>query len=275
MTAESMTDEIIQERLQFALILAQESSELILQHYQQAGLQVDSKTDDSPVTIADRGAEMLMRERLATRFPLDGVLGEEFENTESKNGFRWILDPIDGTKAFIHGVPLFGTLIGVESAGRMVAGVCRFPALNECVYAADGSGTWWQIGNATPIQTRVSEQNRLDQARMMFTEPTHWRPSGRFDVLVALMDKVRIARGWGDCYGHVLVATGRAEIAVDPIMSAWDIAALIPILREAGGVCLDWKGNETIFGGDGVSTNAALKSDVIELLATAPPLPDK
>lgn len=265
----------ITDRLNFALTLAAASSELILRHYQTGSLSVESKSDDSPVTIADRGAEQLMRERLADRFPEDGVLGEEFADTESRSGIRWILDPIDGTKAFIHGVPLFGTLIGIEADGRMAAGVCRFPALNEVVYAAEGSGTWWQIGSRKPVQTHVSAEDRLPQARLMFTEPTAWRPSGRFDVLVSLMDDVRIARGWGDCYGHAMVATGRAEIAVDPMMSPWDIAALIPILREAGGACLDWKGRETIFGGDGFSTNAALKSQVTERLAKASSLPSK
>ncbi len=262
----------ISDRLQFALDLAAQSAKLILGHYLVDGLLVESKTDESPVTIADRGAELLMREALAKRFPEDGVLGEEFPDHPSKNGYRWILDPIDGTKAFIHGVPLFGTLIGIEHNGRMVGGVCGFPALNEVVYAEDGSGCWWKIGDQPARRTSISNVVDFSKARMMFTEPTHWITTGRFDAIVKVMSQVKIARGWGDCYGHVLVATGRAEMAIDPLMSPWDIAALIPILREAGGCCLDWQGNETISGGDGVSVVPAMRDAVINVLRQAPPV---
>ena len=263
------------DRLQFALQMASRASEFILRHYQIDGLLVESKSDESPVTAADRGAELLMRQMLAEQYPQDGILGEEFDGVDSSNGFRWIIDPIDGTKAFIHGVPLFGTLIGVEHDGRMVAGVCRFPALNEVIYAAEGDGCWWQIGNAAARRTTVSKVTELKNARMMFTEPTHWRTTGRFDVIVGLMDQIKIARGWGDCYGHMMVATGRAEIAVDPLMSPWDIAALIPILREAGGHCTDWKGVETVTGGDGVSVTPALQDQIIGILKAAPELPGR
>lgn len=263
------------DRLNFALELAAAAGQLILQHYRIDGLLVESKADQSPVTVADRGAELLIRQQLELRFPEDGVLGEEFPDTPSRNGYRWIVDPIDGTKAFVHGVPLFGTLIGIEHNGRMVAGVCRFPAMDEVVYAAEGHGCWWQIRDQAARRTSVPTTSDISQARLMFTEPTHWRTTGRFDTIVTVMDHVRIARGWGDCYGHALVATGRAEIAIDPLMSPWDIAALIPILREAGGYCLDWKGQETIFGGDGVSVTPALKDQVIAILSTAPALPGK
>lgn len=263
----------VTDRLQLALRLAEEAAQLILGYYQTGNLSVESKKDDSPVTVADRSAEQLMRQRIAEQFPGDGVLGEEFPDVASQNGYRWILDPIDGTKPFIYGVPLFGTLIGVEYQGRMVAGVCRFPALNEVAYAADGTGAWWQVGAAAPVQVRVSQESQLAKARLMFTEPTAWLPIGRYDVLSEIMRQVRLARGWGDCYGHVMVATGRAEIAIDPLMSPWDIAALIPILREAGGYCLDWRGRENISGGDGISVNAALRDTVVRLLQQIPPLP--
>jgi len=263
------------DRLNFALELASRAGQLILQHYRTDGLLVESKADQSPVTIADRDAELLIRQQLQQRFPADGVLGEEFPDTPSENGFRWIVDPIDGTKAFVHGVPLFGTLIGIEHHDRMVAGVCRFPAMDEVVYAADGHGCWWKIRDQAERRTHVPQTTDISHARLMFTEPTHWRSTGRFETIVSVMDQVRIARGWGDCYGHALVATGRAEIAIDPLMSPWDIAALIPILREAGGHCTDWKGHETIFGGDGVSVTPALKDQVIAILSKAPPLPGK
>ncbi|MCA9065370.1 MAG: histidinol-phosphatase [Planctomycetaceae bacterium] len=252
--------------------MSAEAADLILQYYQSAGLGVESKSDDSPVTIADRKAELLMRERIGASFPDDGILGEEFDGVPSKNGFRWILDPIDGTKPFIHGVPLFGTLIGVEYQDRVVIGVCRFPALSEVVYAADGSGAWWQIGDQPVRKCEVRACSQLESARMMFTEPTSWRPVNRVDVMNRLMSRVRIARGWGDCYGHIMVATGRAELMVDPLMSAWDIAALIPILKEAGGCCVDWQGNEDIQGGEGVSVVPGIRDEVLQILGAEPRL---
>ena len=261
-----------QDRLEFALLMSSAAAEVILQYYQSGGLSVESKSDDSPVTIADKSAEKLMREMLLERYPNDGVLGEEFADKPGTNGFRWILDPIDGTKPFIYGVPLFGTLIGVEFEGRMVAGVSAFPALKEVVYAAEGGGTWWRVADARPVQTHVTPEADLSRARMMFTEPSSWVAVNRFDILADTMRKVRIARGWGDCYGHAMVATGRAEMAIDPIMSPWDIAALVPILREAGGACVDWRGDENIYGGDGISVNAAMKESVVALFRDVPPI---
>ena len=258
-----------QSRLEFALSITQQAATLILSHYRSQTLGIESKADDSPVTVADKGAEQLIRDALAVSFPDDGILGEEFDDKPSKNGYRWILDPIDGTKPFIYGVPLFGTLVGIEFEGRMVAGVCRMPALDEVIYACEGSGAWWKIGDAEPTQAKVSGETQLSKARMMFTEPTHDVRIGRENVLPTFLKKVRIARGWGDCYGHMLVATGRADLAVDPEMSPWDIAALIPIVREAGGVCTDWKGNEDIMGKDGVSTTPALTAEVMQILAEA------
>jgi histidinol phosphatase-like enzyme (inositol monophosphatase family) len=265
----------VSDRLQSALQFSASAATLILDHFRADGLLVEVKADESPVTIADRGAEELIRKGIMELFPDDGILGEEFPDIAGRNEYRWIIDPIDGTKAFVHGVPLFGTLIGIEYAGELVAGVCRLPALNEVVYAADGQGCWWQIGDQAPRRTTVTDQPDLHRARMMFTEPTHWRTTGRHDTIMKLMDRIHISRGWGDCYGHILVATGRAEIAVDPLMSPWDIAALIPILREARGHCTDWHGHDSLTGGDGVSTNAALHQAVINILQQAPPLPGR
>jgi len=259
-------------RLEFALETSANAGQLIMQYYRSQELGVESKSDDSPVTVADRGAETLIREQLAENFPDDGILGEEFDDVPSSSGYRWVLDPIDGTKPFIHGVPLFGTLIGIEFEGRMVAGVCRMPALNEVMYAEEGAGAWWQIGDQASRQARVSNISTLSDARLMITEPTHTVHSGRQPIFDELMKSVRLARGWGDCYGHMLVATGRAEIALDPVMSAWDIAALIPIVREAGGSCTDWKFEENIIGGDGVSCVPGLIDELQERLKDAPPI---
>ncbi|MCA9072905.1 MAG: histidinol-phosphatase [Planctomycetaceae bacterium] len=256
----------VHDRLQFGLTEARNAGELILRYYQDADLAVELKSDQSPVTVADRGAEELLRKRIQETFPGDGILGEEFGETESQNGYRWILDPIDGTKSFVHGVPLFGTLIGLEYQGEMVMGICRFPALDEMVYAAQGGGTWWRVGNQDPVQTHVTDVSDLSQALFCFTEIEGWNEINRFDVFTRLSSESRITRGWGDCYGHALVATGRAEFIVDPLMSPWDAAALVPILQEAGGHFLDWKGQATINGGNGVSVNAALKEVLLDRL---------
>jgi len=258
-------------RLEFALKCSADAGQLIMRHYQSQDLSVESKSDDSPVTIADRGAEQLIRDQLARQFPDDGILGEEFDDTPSENGYRWILDPIDGTKPFIHGVPLFGTLVGIEFQSRMVVGVCRLPALDEVLYAEDGGGAWWKVGEREASRCRVSDVAEIGDARLMFTEPTHTIRCGREAVFDDFFRAVRLARGWGDCYGHMLVATGRAEIALDPEMSAWDIAALIPIVREAGGSCTDWSFEENIFGGDGVSCVPGLISAVRGKLKNSPP----
>ncbi len=259
----------IDDRLQFALFESEKAAELILQSYQHKDLAVDLKADLTPVTAADRGAEELLRNRIREAFPGDGILGEEFGETPSQNGYRWILDPVDGTKSFVHGVPLFGTLVGLEHEGRMVMGICRFPALGEVVYAKKGGGTWWKVGDKEPVQTHVSNVADLSKALFCFTEIEGWNEIGRFDAFVNLSREARITRGWGDCYGHAMVATGRAEVIVDPLMSPWDAAALIPILEEAGGHFMDWKGEATIHGGNGISVNRALKDAVLECLKPA------
>lgn len=259
-------------RTEFALELAEKAQELILQHYRSHTLGVESKDDASPVTVADKGAERLIRDGLAEKYPDDGILGEEYDDVEGTNAYRWILDPIDGTKPFIHGVPLFGTLIGIEFEGRMVAGVCRFPAMDEVVYATEGEGAWWKIGKLDPVPAKASTETDLSNSRLMFTEPTSDRECGRDHVVPEMMKKVRMARGWGDCYGHMMVATGRAEISVDPRMSPWDIAALLPIVRESGASCTDWQGNESIFNGDGVSIAPALVNEVLPMLKDVPKL---
>lgn len=253
-------------RLDFALQVAREAQKLILSYYQNASLEVISKADLSPVTAADRGAEVLIRDRLKVAFPDDAVLGEEFPETPGTSGFRWILDPVDGTKSFVHGVPLFGTLIGVEYEQQCVVGVCRFPALNEVVYASTGQGAWWQIGDDSPRQARVADTSKLAEATFCQTNMLRWEAVGHWDALMTMLRSVGLARGWGDCFGHVLVATGRAHVMVDPSMNPWDAAALVPIIQEAGGHFIDWSGSPTIYGGSGLSVVPGLKDEVLGIL---------
>jgi histidinol-phosphatase len=261
-----MTNEL-DRRLQLALSESMSAQRLILQFYQQADLAVERKSDDSPVTLADRGAEQMLRERIINAFPNDSVFGEEFGETKGSNEYRWVLDPIDGTKAFVAGVPLFGTMLGLERAGECVMGVVRFPALGEVVYAAQGQGTWRQRRGGTPTRVRVTATAELSRALLCFTDVDGWCQIGQQEAFGRLCRSVRIARGWGDCYGHVLVATGGADLAVDPLMNPWDAAALVPIVREAGGEFVDWTGAATIYGGDGISTNGHLTPAVLALLA--------
>ncbi len=263
---EKMSADDLRSRLEFALESARRASELILGYYQSESLAVESKRDTSPVTAADRGAEELIRKDITREFPRDGVLGEEFGETSGTNGFRWILDPVDGTKSFIHGVPLFGTLIGLEYKDRVVLGVCRFPALDEVVYATTGQGAWWQIGKATARRASVSKVDQLSEALFCVTTISGWERIGRYEAFEKIRSQAKLTRGWGDCYGHALVATGRAEVMVDPLMNPWDAAALVPIVQEAGGHFCDWSGGTSIYAGDGVSVNAALKENVLQVL---------
>ncbi|MCA8989055.1 MAG: histidinol phosphate phosphatase [Planctomycetaceae bacterium] len=261
-----------QSRLEFALRAAEAAQELILKYYQNQDLNVISKHDNTPVTEADRGAELLIRELLAESFPEDGILGEEFPETPGKNNFRWILDPIDGTKSFVHGVPLFGSLLGLEEIGadgerHCVVGVCRFPGLDEVVYAAKGGGAWWKKRNEDPIPARCSDVSDLSEACFCTTNVARWESLGLSKPYGVLCRGVRLTRGWGDCFGHMLVATGRAEVMVDPVLSEWDAAALLPILEEAGGHFVDRQGRATIYGKSGISVNAGLKDLILQTLA--------
>ena len=266
MTHSPATSADLLTRQNFALEIAAEASALILRYYQAPGLEVERKGDSSPVTEADKGAELLIRSRLAEAFPDDAILGEEFPSVEGTTGYRWIIDPIDGTKSFIHGVPLFGTLIGVEFHSQCVVGVVRFPALKEVVYAAQGHGAWWQIGDEQPRRAKVSSVTTLAAATFCHTNPARWLATGKQRAFETLCASSQLARGWGDCFGHMLVATGRADVMIDPAMNAWDAAALLPIIEEAGGHFLDWSGTATIYSGNGLSVTPGLKDKVLEIV---------
>jgi len=256
----------LQLRLDFALEQARQAGELILRYWRTADLAIERKEDASPVTLADRGAEELLRAAISATFPDDGILGEEFGETAGTSDYRWVLDPIDGTKAFVAGVPLFGTLIGLQYQGECVLGVCRFPALDEVVYAAQGSGAWLQRGAGDPQAVRVRETTSLAEAMLCFTDVECWEKTGRLDCFTKLSKRCRLTRGWGDCYGHMLVATGRADVMVDPLLNPWDAAALVPIVVEAGGRFSDFTGARTIEGNCGMSVVPGLADEVLGIV---------
>jgi histidinol phosphatase-like enzyme (inositol monophosphatase family) len=243
----------------FALKLAAESERLILRYYQSPSLKVDLKRDRTVVTEADKRAEELMRERITREFPDDGIIGEEFGVHQGASGVTWILDPIDGTQSFVCGVPLFGTLIGVVRDDVPSVGVVNFPALRECYYATRGSGAWWRpSGAAEALAARVSGVSSPDEALFCATSVSPFDQAGCRDLFFRALEICGRYRGWGDCYGHMLVATGRAEAMIDPVMHIWDNAALFPIVTEAGGRFFDLQGAPRIDTGSGISTNAAL-----------------
>lgn len=253
----------IDRRLAVALQVAREAGKLTLDYFQNPELAVELKHDASPVTVADRQAELLLRERIAAAFPADAILGEEFPERPGTSGFRWILDPIDGTKSFIRGVPLYGTLVGVEHAERSQIGVIYIPCLDECVWAAVGQGAWYQQGADTPKPARVSKCEQLADALFCTSDAKTFAEANRQQEFLNLLSGCRLMRTWGDCYGYLLVATGRADVMVDAIMSVWDAAALQPILEEAGGTFTDWRGVSTIHSGEGIGTNGKILGEVL------------
>jgi len=250
-------------RLELAREAAREAGEITLEHFRREDLAVERKADDSPVTVADRGAEELLRRRIAEAFPRDAILGEELPERPGTSGFRWILDPIDGTKSFIHGVPLYGTLVGVERDGRPELGVIRIPALDECVWGAIGQGAWYASGDGPPRPARVSSCPRLAEGLLLTSELACFDQAGRRQVFEKLHAAARLARTWGDCYGYLMVATGRAEVMIDAVLNVWDAAALLPVLQEAGGTYTDWQGRPSIHAGQGVATNGLVLEEVL------------
>ncbi len=250
--------------LGFAHQLAWQAGKITLRYFQ-SDLTVDRKADESPVTVADREAEAYLRAAITARYPSHAILGEE-EGLSGDSGasHQWILDPIDGTKTFIRGVPLYGVMIGLVRDGEPVLGVVNMPALGEIVYAARGEGCWL---NGRPC--RVSTISTLRESLVVATVAHGYDEYGKEQAFRRILDAAGLFRTWGDCYGHLLVAMGRAEVALDPIMNVWDAAALLPILQEAGGSYTDWQGRPTIDGGEGISTNGAVLDELLALIRSA------
>jgi histidinol-phosphatase len=249
--------------LDFAALLAREAGDITTRHFK-GSFVAERKADRSFVTVADREAERILRAGIERTFPQDGILGEEEGERIGTSQRRWIIDPVDGTYSFVHGVPLYAVLIGLEIDGESVLGVVNLPALNELVCAARGLGCFW---NDAPA--RVSATKSLSEALLLATDFGTCEQHGFGPAAQALQQKVNARRTWGDAYGHVLVATGRADIMLDPVMNVWDCAALSPIVEEAGGTFTDWQGVRTIHGGNAISTNGLLFDGVMETIRGA------
>jgi histidinol-phosphatase len=247
--------------LEFATQTAYEAGRLTLGYFGTETARPEFKADDTPVTVADREAEKLIRGRIETRYPEHAILGEEYGETERVDSdHRWIIDPIDGTKSFVRGIPLYGVLIGLEIEGVCEVGVAYFPAIDEMVCAATGEGCFLN-GRRAQVSTRS-----LAQGIACFTGAASFGEQGRATTWERLLSSAGSTRGWSDAYGHALVATGRAELMLDPIMNAWDCGPFPPILREAGGFFGDWSGNETIYASEAISTTQTLLPEVLRLI---------
>lgn len=257
----------LEELLDFAVTMARRAGEISLKYFKKS-LQPERKDDGSPVTVADREAERFIRAQIEEWFPQDAIFGEEESPRAGRSGRTWIIDPIDGTYSFVHGVPLYGVMIGLEvdedksgleADQDTVLGVVNLPALGEIVYAARGMGCFWN-----DVRARVSQTERWEDALLLSTDFGICERYGFGAAADSLQRRAGARRTWGDCYGHVLVATGRAEVMLDPVMNVWDCAPLLPIMEEAGGTFTDWRGRRTIHGGNAISTNGVLFEEVMK-----------
>jgi histidinol phosphatase-like enzyme (inositol monophosphatase family) len=245
----------------FIAELAERSGAFIRPFFAQPGLIVETKADASPVTAADRGAEELLRNLIAQRFPTHGVIGEEFGSENTDADFVWVLDPIDGTKSFTAACPLFGTLIALLHQGQPVLGLIHLPVLHQ-LFIGDNSTTSL---NGRPVHTRPT--TRLADSTLLTSDTLNLAKYQNGPACDRVVSQAKLFRTWGDCYGYTLVAGGWADVMMDPIMNPWDIAALVPVIRGAGGVITDWTGNDPV---KATSTVAAatpeLHAAVIEAL---------
>jgi histidinol-phosphatase len=265
-------DPEVQSRLELAVSAAKQAGAVTLQWFRQTALDVERKGDGSPVTAADRASETLLRELISAQFPEDAILGEEFGEKPGTSAYRWILDPIDGTKSFISGIPLYTTLVAVMKDDQPLIGVIYAPATEEIVYSAVGGPTWFAVGDGQPVESRVSSTDDLAEATFVTTEVSKFDRQGS-QVIRGVYNHLerhsRLTRTWGDAYGFLLVATGRADVMVDLFISLWDAAALKPVIEGAGGHYSDWQGRPSVHTGTAVATNRQLAGVVLELTQSA------
>jgi len=261
-------------RIAFALQLAAAASRETLKYFRTNEFQVERKSDRSPVTLADKQAEQIVRGLIQTQFPNDAILGEEFGMIDGSSGYEWIVDPIDGTKSFISGVPLYSTLVGMTFQCQPTIGVIAIPALCELVIAAKGLGAWYgsrkwdaKTDLAIPLErTWVSKQSQLSDGLLVTSQADNFQRRNAQSGYAQLESEAYVTRTWGDGYGYLLVATGRAEAMVDPIVNPWDVAAVAPVIQEAGGTFSSWAGDFDIRAGHCLGTNGLVHNSVLERL---------
>ena len=252
-----MTESADADLLDEAVELTREAGQLTLNWFNDHDLSVRRKDDGSPVTDADKAAESFLREALAKRFPGDAVIGEEFPEEQGTSGRTWIIDPIDGTRSFVRGVPLYTTLLALFDQHGPAIGVAAVPPLDEAVWAGRGLGAYH---NGRRCQ--VSPQTELSRSYLS-ASGFEWWPEGVFDRVSRTGARLRT---WGDGYGYVLVATGRVEAMIDPGLNVWDIAPMLVIIPEAGGRITQWNGTDTPSAGDWLATNGNFHEELRTLL---------
>ncbi|QEL19389.1 inositol monophosphatase family protein [Limnoglobus roseus] len=247
-------------RYDLAIEVAREAGDLAKRYYD-SGFEVEWKADQSPVTVADKQAEELIRTRITKHFPGDGFLGEEYGDEPSSSGFRWVIDPIDGTRAFVRHIPIWGTLLGLEYRDDAIAGVAYAPSLGNLWRGLRGDGAY-----CDDRKIHVSDVEVLNRAFLSYSGVNWFKKSGYFEQFVDLCNQTERQRGIGDFYGFMLVAQGSIDVMVDHGVHAWDVAALLPIVEEAGGVFTDWTGQRTIHSVDVVASNKPLHPLVQRIL---------
>ena len=261
-----MPDAITPELVDTAVALLRQAGELTLTYFRNPDLAIDRKGDGTPVTVADRAAERMLREEIENRFPDDGILGEEEAEKIGTSGRRWIIDPIDGTKAFTHGVPLYTNLLALEDSNGIALGVINVPALGETVWAGRGRGCFLDGARCS-----VSDRAELSGSYLSVTGFHEWTP----DMFDRVTGSGLQLRTWGDAYGYALVASGRVEAMFDPALAWWDLAAMLVVIPEAGGTLTSWSGGDPAvenidhpeYRWSAIASNGAFHDRLVEVLA--------
>ena len=250
----------IKDRYHAALAAVKKASNAAWIHFQN-GVAVETKADSTPVTVADREAESILREELGGLFPNDGFLGEEFGDQPGLSGYRWIADPIDGTRNFVRGVPLWGTIIGLEYQGDLIAGVCACPGTGQTWHAMSGAGAY--LGDR---RIRVSDFTDLSKSHIYYSSITYFDRQGKAQAFLDLVRETERQRGFGDYFGFMLVAQGAGEAMIDHGVHAWDVAACKPISEEAGGKMTNWDGGWDLFKPDIIASNGNIHAHLVKSL---------
>lgn len=248
----------------FLIELAVGTGEIIRRHWDDASLATERKADDSPVTAADREAEQFIRARIEKKFPGHGIIGEEFPDADTEAEFVWVIDPIDGTKSFITHVPLFGTMVALLHQGQPVLSMIHQPILNELLIGDNQTTSL----NGQPVQVRACKN--LADATLLCSDPNYFAPDSLKPEAEKLRRACRLTRTWGDCYGYLLLATGRADIMFDPDMEPWDLLPLIPVVRGAGGIITSWNGTDPAASRSALAASPELHAQVLKLLREKP-----
>lgn len=253
-----------QNRYDLAIEAAKKAGQHALSYFD-ADVNVEWKKDDSPVTIADRQSEELLRKLILEKFPDDGFLGEEYGDTAGTSGYRWIIDPIDGTRSFVRGVPLWATLVGLEYQGESIIGVAEVPALKQTYRAMKGAGAY-----RDDRKIHVSDVDSLEKAHLYYSSFNWFLNAGKEGMFLDLIRETERQRGFGDFYGFVLVAQGAGDIMLEYGCHAWDLCALMAIVTEAGGKLTNWSNESTIYSHDVIATNGRLHETVLSKLTGKP-----